>query len=106
MHPDPGFPLEDDYTLLSGKRICAMAYYTNAKVSLTLDQVLEVIKQLPAKAKLRVAKELERSAVEAEWDFVFKAFKARELSMAAINEAVEAERSKAYARREEHKAGR
>lgn len=83
-----------------------MTFDTTAKVSLTLDQVLEVIKQLPAKAKLQVAKELERSAVEAEWDFVFNAFKTRELSMAAINEAVEAERSAAYAKRQKDKGRR
>ncbi|HQV39096.1 MAG: hypothetical protein IPL81_16900 [Flavobacteriales bacterium] len=76
-----------------------MTFETTAKVSLTLEQVLEVVKQLPAKAKLRIAKELEQDGVKAEWDFVFGAFKSRELDMATINKAVEAERAKAYAKR-------
>ena len=43
-----------------------MTFDTTAKVSLTLEQVIEVVKQLPAKAKLRIAKELERDGVKAE----------------------------------------
>ena len=82
-----------------------MTFDTTAKVSLTLEQVLEVVKQLPAKAKLRIAKELERDGVKAEWDFVFRAFKTRELDMTTINKAVEAERAKAYAKRQAGKAG-
>ncbi len=51
-----------------------MTFDTTAKVSLTLEQVLEVVNQLPTKAKLRIAQELERAGVKAEWDFVFGAF--------------------------------
>jgi len=83
-----------------------MTFDTTAKVSLTLEQVLEVVKQLPANAKLRIAKELERDGVKAEWDFVFKAFRTRDLDMAMINKAVDAERAKAYAKRRSGKTGR
>ena len=83
-----------------------MTFDTTAKVSLTLEQVLEVVKKLPAKAKLRIAKELEKDGIEADWDFVFKSFRTRDLDMATINKAVEAEGAKAYAQRQTGKAGR
>ncbi len=62
---------------------------TALQVDITFDQVLALAKQLPAKEKIRLIKELEKEGIETKLSGVLKTFQTKELSLETINGEVE-----------------
>lgn len=66
-------------------------------IDLGFDQILELVRQLPKKEKLRLSKELERDIIDAKLTSLLKAFKTDELDQETINKEVEIVRAELYA---------
>ena len=69
---------------------------TEVSISLTLRQVLYMVKQLPKEQKIRLAKELEKEAVASKLSDLLQAFHTNELSQDIIDQEVEATRQEMY----------
>ena len=67
-------------------------------LDLGFDQILDLVRQLPKKEKIRLSKELERDIIDTKLTALLKAFKTDELDQATIDEEVEIVRSEMYAR--------
>ncbi len=67
-------------------------------IDLGFDQILDLVKQLPKKEKIRLSKELERGIIDAKLTSLLKAFKTDDLDQETINNEVEIVRSELYAR--------
>jgi uncharacterized protein YeeX (DUF496 family) len=67
-------------------------------IDLGFEQVLELVRQLPKKEKIRLSKELEREIIDAKLTSLLKAFKTDDLDQETINKEVEAVRSELYAK--------
>ena len=67
-------------------------------IDLGFDQILDLVKQLPKKEKIRLSKELERGIIDAKLTSLLKAFKTDYLDQETINKEVEIVRSELYAR--------
>ncbi len=67
-------------------------------IDLGFDQILDLVRQLPRKEKIRLSKELEREIIDAKLTSLLKAFKTDDLDQDAINKEVEMVRSEIYAR--------
>ncbi len=66
------------------------------KLDMSFDQVLALVKQLPAEDKLKLTKELEKEGIESKLSRLLKNFKTNELSVEAIDKEVEIVRQKTY----------
>lgn len=71
---------------------------TALKVDLTYDQVLDIVRQLPRKEKIKLTKELEKEAIESKLSSLLKTFRTKELSLQTINKEVEIVRTLRYER--------
>lgn len=69
---------------------------TAIQVDLTFNQILDLVRQLPIKEKIKLTKELEKEGIQSKLGGLLKTFKTKELSMEAINEEVEIVRQKIY----------
>ena len=69
---------------------------TALQIDTTFEQVLALVRQLPTKEKIKLTKELEKEGIETNLSGLLKIFRIKELSLAAINEAVEIVRQKMY----------
>jgi len=58
-------------------------------VELSFEQVLNLVKQLPSKDKIKLSKELEREAINSKLTKLLKTFRTEELSLETIIEEVE-----------------
>ncbi|HYF67510.1 MAG TPA: hypothetical protein VD884_05205 [Ohtaekwangia sp.] len=58
-------------------------------ISLGFDQILDLVKQLPRKDKLRLSKELERDIISVKLTSLLKAFKTDDLDQETIDNEVE-----------------
>ncbi|MEO8110346.1 MAG: hypothetical protein ABI594_09945 [Ginsengibacter sp.] len=67
---------------------------TSVKLDMSFDQVLALVKQLPAEDKIKLTKELEKEGIESKLSRLLKNFKTNELSLEVINEEVEIVRQK------------
>jgi hypothetical protein len=67
-------------------------------IGLGFDQILDLVKQLPKKEKIRLSKELEKDIVDAKLTSLLKAFKNDNIDQDAINKEVEAVRTELYAK--------
>lgn len=67
-------------------------------ISLTFRQILDLVKQLPRQQKIRLAKELEKEAIDSKLSQILRSFKTDELSQEIIDEEVEAVRQERYER--------
>ncbi len=67
-------------------------------IDLEFDQILDLVRQLPKKEKLRLSKELEREIIDAKLTSLLKAFKTDELDLATITREVEIVRTELNAR--------
>ena len=67
-------------------------------IDLAFDQILDLVRQLPKKDKLRLSKELEREIVGVKLTALLKAFKADDLDQDTINKEVEIVRAELYAK--------
>lgn len=66
-------------------------------LDLKFDQILDLVKRLPKKEKLKLSKELERDIIDAKLTSLLKAFKTDELDQATIDNEVEIVRAEIYA---------
>lgn len=71
-------------------------------ISLTFNQILDLVKQLPKKQKIKLAKELEKEAVASKLSELLTAFKTDDLSLDTIDQEVEAVRQELYERSKKH----
>ena len=60
------------------------------------DQILDLVRQLPRKEKIRLSKELEREIIDAKLSALLKAFKTDDLDQETIDTEVEIVRTKLY----------
>ena len=67
-------------------------------IDLGFDQILDLVKQLPKKEKIRLSKELEREIIDAKLTSLLKAFKTDDLDQETIDKEVEIVRSELYAK--------
>jgi dihydroneopterin aldolase len=67
------------------------------KISLSYNQVLELVKQLPKKDKAKLSKELAKEAVDLRLTRLLNSFSTTELTEDMINQEVEAVRAEIYA---------
>jgi hypothetical protein len=66
------------------------------QVDFTYDQVLNLVKLLPNKDKLKLTKELEKEGIESKLSRLLNTFKTKELSLTTINKEVEIVRQRIY----------
>jgi len=69
---------------------------TAIQVDLSFNQILDLVKQLPVKEKIKLSKELEKEGISSKLTGLLKTFKTKELTIASINEEVESVRQKIY----------
>jgi hypothetical protein len=70
----------------------AMSY----PLQLNFNQIVQLIKQLPANDKIKLSKELEKDAVNSKLTRLLKSFKTNELTEDMINQECEIVREKLY----------
>jgi hypothetical protein len=69
---------------------------TALQVVITYEQVLNLVRQLPTKEKIKLTKDLEKEAIDSKLSGLLKMFRTQELSLKTINEEVEIVRQKMY----------
>ena len=69
---------------------------TALQVDITFDQVLDLVKQLPIKEKIKLTKELEKEGIQTKLSGLLNSFRTKELSLNTINEEVEIVRQQIY----------
>ncbi len=62
---------------------------TALQIDVTFDQILEIVRQLPRKQKLKLSKELEKEAIDSKLSRLLETFQTNELDLDTINEEVE-----------------
>jgi hypothetical protein len=67
-------------------------------IGLGFDQILDLVRQLPKKEKIRLSKELEREIIGTKLTILLKAFKTDDLDQETINKEVEIVRTELYAK--------
>ncbi len=65
---------------------------------LGFDQIMDLVRQLPKKEKMRLSKELEREIIGVKLTALLKAFKTDKLDQDTIDKEVEIARSELYAK--------
>ena len=69
---------------------------TELQVDITFEQVLDLVRQLPTKEKIKLTKELEKEGIETKLSGLLKTFRTKELSLDTINDEVEIVRQELY----------
>ncbi len=69
------------------------------KISLSFNQILELVKQLPMKDKIRLSQELEKETMDKKLTQLLKTFATDDLSLETITEEVEKVRAEMYAKK-------
>ncbi|MBI4645716.1 MAG: hypothetical protein HY738_03725 [Bacteroidia bacterium] len=69
------------------------------QISLSYDQLLDLIKQLPIREKVRLSQELAKETIDTRLSRLLNSFKTDELSLDTITEEVEKVRSELYVNR-------
>ena len=72
------------------------------KISLTYNQVLDLVRQMPVKDKARLSNELAKEAADKRLSKLLSAFKTNELTEDEINNEVEKARSEIYAQKQKN----
>ena len=72
------------------------------KISLSYNQILDLVRQLPAKDKAKLSNELAKEATDKRLSRLLSAFKSDELTEDEISEEVEKARSKIYAQKQKN----
>ena len=67
-------------------------------IDLEFDQILDLVRQLPKKEKIRLSKELEREVINAKLTSLLKAFRTDSLDQETINNEMEIVRTELYAK--------
>ncbi len=69
---------------------------TSLQINITFEQVLSMVKQLPAEEKLLLTKELEKEGITSKLNAILQNFKTDELTQEIIDEEVETVRQNLY----------
>ncbi|WP_234488563.1 type II toxin-antitoxin system VapB15 family antitoxin [Oxynema sp. CENA135] len=69
---------------------------TQYQLSLSFEQVLSLVKQLPEADKLKLSQALSKDLLDSQLTYLFQSFKTDEISLAEITEKVEAVRTEMY----------
>ena len=69
---------------------------TALNIDITYDQVLSIVKSMPAQQKIKLSKELEKEGIRSRLSALLKDFKTDELSLDDIDKEVEIVRQKIY----------
>ncbi len=77
---------------------------SNERISMSFAQILELVKQLPLKEKIRLSKELERETKDKKLSQLLDAFRTDELTEEIINEEVEFVRQEIYDEKKKNKS--
>jgi uncharacterized protein (DUF2252 family) len=72
------------------------------KISLTYNQVLDLVRQLPKSEKAKLTSELAKEATDKRLSRLLNAFKTSELSEDEINREVEKARAEIYAQKQKN----
>ncbi len=72
------------------------------KISLTYDQVLDLVRQMPVKDKARLSFELAKEATDKRLSRLLSAFKTNDISEDEINKEVEKARTEIYAKKQKN----
>lgn len=67
-------------------------------IDLEFNQILDLVRQLPKKEKIRLSRELEKEIVDVKLTSLLKAFQTDELDQSTIDREVEIVRAELYAR--------
>ncbi|MBL7862905.1 MAG: hypothetical protein JNJ65_17210 [Cyclobacteriaceae bacterium] len=67
-------------------------------IDLEFSQILDLVRQLPKKEKIRLSKELEKEIIGAKLTSLLKAFRTDELDQSTIDKEVEVVRAELYAK--------
>jgi hypothetical protein len=67
-------------------------------IDLEFSQILDLVRQLPKKEKIRLSKELEKEIIGAKLTSLLKAFRTDELDQSTIDKEVEVVRVELYAK--------
>ncbi len=67
-------------------------------IDLGFEQILDLVRQLPKKEKIRLSKELEKEIIDIKLTALLKAFKTNNLNQEVIDKEVEIVRSELYAK--------
>ena len=67
-------------------------------IDLGFDQILDLVRQLPKKEKIRLSRELAREIIETKLTTLLKAFKTDDLDQETIDKEVEIVRTELYAK--------
>ncbi|MCG7281913.1 hypothetical protein MHJ94_11490 [Chryseobacterium taklimakanense] len=69
---------------------------TALQIDITFEQILSLIRQLPARQKIKLTEELEKEVIGSKLSQLLKTFKTEELDLKTINEEVEIVRQELY----------
>jgi len=69
------------------------------KLSVTYDQIIRLVKQLPPKEKVKLGQEIAKEVLDARFVKLLNSFKTDEISEELINEEVENVRAELYAKK-------
>jgi hypothetical protein len=72
------------------------------KKSIPFNQLLDLVKHLSRRQKIRLTRELEKEAIETKLSALLTSFRTDELSQEVIDEEVEFVRSQRYAEKQKH----
>ena len=66
------------------------------RIALGFDQILDLIRQMPRKEKMRISKELEKEFIDAKLTSLLKTFRTDELDQKTIDSEAEVVRAQLY----------
>lgn len=69
---------------------------TALQIDITFEQILDLVKRLPKKQKLKLTKELEREGIQTSLSKLLDEFKNNELSLETIDQETETVRQNIY----------
>ncbi|MCE2734147.1 MAG: hypothetical protein O9302_11120 [Cyclobacteriaceae bacterium] len=70
----------------------------NYQINLGFEQILDLVKQLPRKEKLKLTKALEKEMIKTKLSSLLEAFKTDKISQKTIDQEVELVRASIYAK--------
>lgn len=83
-----------------------MSFTSKPSISLSLDQVMDLVDQLSTADKLKVAKRMKRTGPDAEIDELIAIFSKVKMTEKDVTRVVEEERARIHARKKAHPARR
>ena len=72
-------------------------------ISLSFNQILDLVRQLPKSQKIKLSKELEKEAIDTKLSKLLTSFQTEELSLDSIDQEAELVRQELYAKSKKDK---